>query len=138
MRVPYMIKLNNQGKYQDISYEMVWMGLWSWAEIAMGIIVACTLSLPKLFRAKSKQLGFLLSIVTSPFSSLRSKLHSKHSRSTSNASDEFKFPLTSVEAQTPPRTRNVVHSPPGLTRDSDIGNFVVVIKKDLTVVEERC
>jgi hypothetical protein len=138
MRVPYMIKLNNQGKHQDISYEMVWMGLWSWAEIAMGIIVACTLSLPKLFRAKSKQLGFLLSIVTSSFSSLRSRFYSKHSRSASNASEEFRFPLTMVEGQPPPRATDYVHAPPGLTIHSDIGSFVVVIKKDLTVVEERC
>lgn len=36
----------------DASYELAWLGLWSWAELALGIMVACSLSLPKIYRAK--------------------------------------------------------------------------------------
>ena len=136
MRIPYMITLSNQGEYRDISYEMIWMGLWSWAEIAMGIIVACTLSLPRLYRAKSRQLGFLLSTVTRPFSSLKSIFQSKVSRSRSTVSEEFRLPLTTIDTKTTPSSENIAHTPPRPMVPSRGGSFVVMVKRDISVMEE--
>ena len=67
-----MVRLKNQGKHPDISWEIWWMGLWSYAEITLAIIVACALSLPRLFRAKSKEFGVFISVVLHPLTSLKS------------------------------------------------------------------
>ena len=45
------------------------MGLWSYAEIGLGLIVICTLSLPKFIDVKGKKLRIFLSSITRPFSS---------------------------------------------------------------------
>lgn len=121
-----MFKLETQGDYQDNSYEMAWMGLWSWAEVALGIIVACTLSLPKLVRAKSKEVGSMLSSFTRPFSSLRSLFRTSMTRTKSNDSREEKESLEEVQVKVKaPRTREYLHAPPGLTLDSNGGSFVM-------------
>ena len=137
MRIPYLVRLSNQGEYADISYEMMWVALWSWAEIALSIIVACTLSLPRLFRAKSEEISLLLSTAIQPFSSLKFVFRSGLSRSTSNVSNESIFPLTTVERQPVPWTRDIVHAPSGFTVGSNGGNFAVMIRKDILVTEER-
>jgi hypothetical protein len=137
MRIPYLVRLSNQGLYADYSYEIMWVALWSWAEVALCIIVACTFSLPRLFRAKSNELGCLLSIAIQPFSSLNFILGSKLLRSKSNGSDESIFPLTTIESQPIPRLKDSVRAPPGLTMGPDGGNFVVMVRKDISVIEER-
>ncbi|KAL8749337.1 MAG: hypothetical protein Q9199_007748 [Rusavskia elegans] len=57
------------GATADISYNVAWMGLWAYAEIGLGIIVICTLSLPKFFEVKGKKVRIFLSGITRPFSS---------------------------------------------------------------------
>lgn len=55
MRLSYLIRLLQQGRRGDSSYQILFMGLWGYAEIALGLIVGCSLHLPKLFRSKSKR-----------------------------------------------------------------------------------
>lgn len=57
------------GSTADISYNVAWMGLWAYAEIGLGIIVICTLSLPKFIEVKGKKVRIFLSGITRPFSS---------------------------------------------------------------------
>ncbi len=57
------------GAKADISYNVAWMGLWAYAEIGLGLIVICTLSLPKFIEVKRKKLRLFLSSITRPFSS---------------------------------------------------------------------
>lgn len=57
------------GAKADVSYNVAWMGLWAYAEIALGLIVICTLSLPKFIEVKGKRLRLFLSSVSLPFSS---------------------------------------------------------------------
>lgn len=45
-----------EGKAADASYNALWMTLWAYAEISLGIIVICTLTLPKFIDAKGKKL----------------------------------------------------------------------------------
>ena len=57
------------GATADISYNVAWMGLWAYAEIGLGIIVICTLSLPKFIEVKGKKVRIYFSGITRPFSS---------------------------------------------------------------------
>lgn len=56
----------------DISYLTLGLGLWSFAEIALVLIASSAMSLPKLLRAKSKEISQVLSFVRLPFSSIAS------------------------------------------------------------------
>lgn len=53
----------------DISYNVAWLGLWAYAEISLGLIVICTLSLPKFIEVKGVKLRLFLSSISRPFSS---------------------------------------------------------------------
>ena len=119
-----MFKLESQGDNQDASYEMAWMGLWSWAEISLGVIVACTLSLPKFVRAKSKEFGSLFSSVARPFNSFKSMFKTTMTRTRTNETAEEKPSLEKLHVKAP-KTREYLHAPPGLTLDSDGGSFVM-------------
>jgi hypothetical protein len=52
MRAYYTMGILKGGLTADISYDSVLTGVWSIAEIALGLIVACTFSLPKLIKVK--------------------------------------------------------------------------------------
>ena len=57
------------GAKADVSYNVAWMGLWAYAEIGLGLIVICTLSLPKFIEVKGKKMRVFLLNITRPFSS---------------------------------------------------------------------
>ncbi|KAL8913226.1 MAG: hypothetical protein Q9171_001940 [Xanthocarpia ochracea] len=57
------------GAKADVSYNVAWMGLWAYAEIGLGLIVICTLSLPKFVEVKGKKLRLFFSNMTRTFSS---------------------------------------------------------------------
>jgi hypothetical protein len=70
MRIIFSMKVVKQGKQADLSYEFAWMGMFAYAEISLGLIVACALALPKLLRAKGAgvtRIGSFVSRVLSPF-----------------------------------------------------------------------
>nr|AUW31341.1 putative ribosomal protein [Cladonia uncialis subsp. uncialis] len=60
------------GANADISYNTAWQGLWAFAEISFGIIVTCTLLLPKFLEAKGAKLRGVFSSLTRPFGSFGS------------------------------------------------------------------
>ena len=45
------------------------MGLWAFAEIGLGLIVICALSIPKFLDAKGKKLRIFFSSIVKPFTS---------------------------------------------------------------------
>ena len=60
------------GANADVSYNTAWQGLWAFAEISFGIIVTCTLLLPKFLEAKGAKLRGAFSYLTRPFASFGS------------------------------------------------------------------
>ena len=68
MIIYYVTKLG--GKDADIAYNATWMGCWAFVEIAFGIIVTCTLSMPKLIEARGKKIRIIFTNLTSSFGSL--------------------------------------------------------------------
>lgn len=63
------------GARADISYNVAWMGLWVYAEIGLGLIVICTLSLPKFIEVEGQKLRLFLSSTTRSFSSRSGSWH---------------------------------------------------------------
>ena len=60
------------GANADVSYNTAWQGLWLFAEISFGIIVICTLLLPKFLEAKGAKLRGIFSSLTRIFASFGS------------------------------------------------------------------
>ena len=60
------------GANADVSYNTAWQGLWVFAEISFGIIVTCTLLLPKFLEAKGPKLRGIFWSLTRPFASFGS------------------------------------------------------------------
>ncbi|KAF2464557.1 uncharacterized protein BDR25DRAFT_95504 [Lindgomyces ingoldianus] len=87
MRIVETLAIVHKPDTSDVSYHIAWMGLWSYAEIALGIIVACTLSLPKLVQAKGWKLPSVFSSFSNPFSSNKTNptLPTWHSHSEKSA-----------------------------------------------------
>ena len=73
MRAFYTMRIITAGDHADISYNSVFTALWSYAECTFGVIVACTLSIPKLYQAKGGKLRVFLSGVAKKLPSLFSR-----------------------------------------------------------------
>lgn len=56
----------------DVSFIMGWMMCLALVELSLGISVACTLILPKLFEAKGQNVQAAFSILARPFTSVKS------------------------------------------------------------------
>jgi hypothetical protein len=56
MRILYTFRIIREGSEADVSFDIAWMGLWSYVELAIGITVACLLSLPKLAQVRGWKL----------------------------------------------------------------------------------
>jgi len=72
MRLSCVLRLIKEGQKSDLSFEMFPLALWAWAEVAFSIIVACGLSLPRLFRGKSNETSNVSSAITQPFVIMKS------------------------------------------------------------------
>jgi hypothetical protein len=68
MRIVETFRIIDNEPYADVTWHLGWMGLWSYAELALGIIVACALSLPKLAKHTRRKLSsnFSWSLNTTP------------------------------------------------------------------------
>lgn len=75
MRIIYIMRIVNQGKSADFSYNISWLGLWSYAEISLCLTVACALSLPKLLRANKTKFSLVSSFFSRIFSSVSQSLN---------------------------------------------------------------
>jgi hypothetical protein len=69
MRVVFTVKIEEVFRKADVSHNGFYIGLWTIVEVALGFVVACSLSLPRLIQAKGRK---VVNAVTSPFSTLRS------------------------------------------------------------------
>jgi hypothetical protein len=72
MRAVYTMRIIQGGAKADVTYNSVFTALWSYAECTLGIIVACMLSLPKLYQAKGGRLRTMYSGLAKKFSSGKS------------------------------------------------------------------
>ncbi|KAF2108115.1 hypothetical protein BDV96DRAFT_531169 [Lophiotrema nucula] len=88
MRIFFTVKISPKIFEADVSYYGLFIGLWSEAEVALGFIVACALSLPRLIQAKRKNISRAMSYVVSPFSTMRSVAGTLHSRSRSRSESQ--------------------------------------------------
>ena len=70
LRTYYTWKVDSQ---PDVSYNIVKMGLWTLAEVAIGVIVSCLPVLPKFFRDIVPKIYQAFSIGTKPPSNLSSE-----------------------------------------------------------------
>ncbi|KAL8914310.1 MAG: hypothetical protein Q9171_001030 [Xanthocarpia ochracea] len=61
----------------DFTYNAAWQCFWVYAEISLGIIVTCTLTLPKFIEARGKRLRAMALTISKPFGTLA---HSTRSR----------------------------------------------------------
>jgi len=57
------------GPNVEVTYNAAWQGFWASTEISPGLIVTCTLTLPRIVEAKGKQLRAILSSISGPFGS---------------------------------------------------------------------
>jgi hypothetical protein len=49
------------GAQADISYDSIFTAVWSYTECALGVVVACSLSVPKLIQAKGMNVPAFIS-----------------------------------------------------------------------------
>ncbi|KAF2185470.1 hypothetical protein K469DRAFT_631985, partial [Zopfia rhizophila CBS 207.26] len=82
MRIVFTIKIAPKISEADVSFHGLWIGLWSEAEITLGFICACALSLPKLMQAKRKQISEAFSFISIPWSTIKTYVGSEKSTST--------------------------------------------------------
>jgi hypothetical protein len=61
MRIVETFRIILNESHADVSFHIAWMGLWSYAELALGIIVACSLSLPRLAKSTKLKLSSIFS-----------------------------------------------------------------------------
>ncbi|KAL8967871.1 MAG: hypothetical protein Q9183_002727, partial [Haloplaca sp. 2 TL-2023] len=58
------------GPTADLTYNAAWQGYWAYAKIASGLVVTCTLTLPKFIEARGKRLRAVISTLGRPVGSL--------------------------------------------------------------------
>jgi hypothetical protein len=104
MLIVYLTRMG--GADADVSYNAAWMGLWAFAEISLGIVVTCMLSLPRLIEAKGQWVRDALSCMSKPFT-----FFSKRSRSRSLKKSTAGGGLPGVSASTRPSRFGAVAVP---------------------------
>ena len=131
MRIVFTTKIAPIYSQSDVSHNGLFIGLWTMAEVALGFIVSCSLSLPLLIQAKRKKFSSAVSYLSSPFSTNRSKSSNpttvySTTRGTSRCSDHIqlrpspqpnekpKANVNEVYINSPPEIRN---PPPRPVRD---------------------
>lgn len=109
-------------KEQDISYNILMMGLWTLAEVATGVIVSCLPILPRFFRYAGPKLYRAFSV------------GSKSSSCSGSASTERKARLFLTSPTLPLARPRQTASVPGTLNDSRVGKTHV--KAGYTELEE--
>ncbi|PVI02226.1 hypothetical protein DM02DRAFT_589804 [Periconia macrospinosa] len=61
MRAVYTMRIIEGGEKADVSYNSLRTALWSYTESTLGVIVACIISFPKLWKAKGGRLSAFVS-----------------------------------------------------------------------------
>ena len=66
MVIYYLAKMAMSGASADRSYNAAWLSLWSYAELSLGILVTCTLSVPKFAEAEGERIRRACRRITMP------------------------------------------------------------------------
>jgi hypothetical protein len=66
IRIYYMIVLSNQDDDPDVTYSIIWVGVWSCIEIMLIVMIACSLTFPKFFRHHNIHMSSFLSKFSRP------------------------------------------------------------------------
>lgn len=82
MRIAFTVKIEDVFRKADVSHNGFYIGLWTMIEVALGFVVACSLSLPRLIQAKGRKVKIA---ITSPFSTLRGTVTGSSPNSTMNS-----------------------------------------------------
>jgi hypothetical protein len=66
------MRIIRAGNGADVTYDSMLNALWSYIECTLGLIIACTLSVPKLYQAKGNRIRAIFSELEKSFSSKKS------------------------------------------------------------------
>ena len=69
MVIYYLAQMAMSGASADWSYNAAWLSLWSYAELSLGVLVTCTLSVPKFAKVEGERTRRACRIITMPFRS---------------------------------------------------------------------
>ncbi|KAF2471691.1 uncharacterized protein BDR25DRAFT_222690 [Lindgomyces ingoldianus] len=103
MRIFFTVKIAPKLSEADVSLNGLWIGLWSEAEIALGFIVACALTLPKLLQAKQKQITAAFTFLSMPLSTISTFLGSEKSTSTKSSASTNDLQVLGARLEQPSR-----------------------------------
>ncbi|KAF3034055.1 hypothetical protein E8E12_002832 [Didymella heteroderae] len=70
MRIWFTLAISAPIAEADVSWNGLFIGIWTTLEVSLVFVVACTLCLPKLIQAKGKQFRVALSCASAPFSAI--------------------------------------------------------------------
>ncbi|KAF1928618.1 uncharacterized protein M421DRAFT_5081 [Didymella exigua CBS 183.55] len=70
MRIWFTLNISASLAEADVSWNGLFIGIWTALEVSLVFVVACTLCLPKLIQAKGKKFRVALSYVSTPFSAI--------------------------------------------------------------------
>lgn len=105
MRILYTIRIAPVISEADVSYNGLFIGLWTTVEISLVFVVACALCLPRLIQTRGSRFRMPLSCPPSPSLSLqgtiRSRKGSLSSESRESVERELAYKLDWMESGTP-------------------------------------
>jgi hypothetical protein len=70
MRIWFTLNISASIAEADVSWNGLFIGIWTTLEVSLVFVVACTLCLPKLIQAKGKKFRVALSYASAPFSAI--------------------------------------------------------------------
>ena len=70
MRIWFTLAISAPITEADVSWNGLFIGIWTTLEVSLVFVVACTLCLPKLIQAKGKKFRVALSYASAPFSAI--------------------------------------------------------------------
>lgn len=70
MRIWFTLKITEVISKADVSWNGLFIGIWTTLEVSLVFVVACTLCLPKLIQSKGKKVKEALSHASTPFSAI--------------------------------------------------------------------
>lgn len=70
MRIWFTLNISAVIAEADVSWNGLFIGIWTTLEVSLVFVVACTLCLPKLIQAKGRKFRVALSYASAPFSAI--------------------------------------------------------------------
>lgn len=100
MRIWFTLNISAVISEADVSWNGLFIGIWTTLEVSLVFVVACTLCLPKLIQSKGRKFRVALSYASAPFSAIpgivRRKTGSQDDLEPSASQNSRKVPGTST------------------------------------------